>query len=84
MWPAPTFKSILDDRPSPKALNAPREEDILLIDFASASQAIVKVRVRINTVVFVDYLIYHRIGGDWLITSKAYHVERSDPPKRPA
>ena len=37
--------------------------------------------VRINAVVFVDYLIYHRIDGDWLITSKAYHVERSDPPK---
>ena len=49
------------------------------MDFASATQALVKVRVRINAVVFVDYLTYHRIDGEWLIISKAYHVERSDP-----
>ena len=79
MWPVHQYKEILAGRPSPKSLNAPREEEILLMDFASATQAIVKVRVRINTVVFVDYLTYHRIDGDWLITSKAYHVERSDP-----
>ena len=79
MWPAPQYKELLAGRPSPKSLNAPREEAILLMDFASATQAIVKVRVRINTVVFVDYLTYHRIEGEWLITAKAYHVERSDP-----
>jgi hypothetical protein len=79
MWPAPQYKEILAGRPSPKSLNAPRQEEILLVDFASPTQALVKVRVRINAVVFVDYLTYHRIDGDWLITSKAYHVERSDP-----
>jgi hypothetical protein len=79
MWPAPQYKEILAGRSSPKSLNAPREEEILLVDFASATQALVKVRVRINAVVFVDYLTYHRIDGEWLITSKAYHVEHSDP-----
>ena len=83
MWPAQTFKDVLASRPSPKSLNAPREEEILLLDFACTSQALVKVRVRINTVVFVDYLTYHRIDGDWLITSKAYHVEGNDAPGRP-
>jgi hypothetical protein len=83
MWPAQTFKDVLASRPSPKSLNAPREEEILLMDFASTSQALVKIRVRINTVVFVDYLTYHRIDADWLITSKAYHVERNDAPGRP-
>lgn len=76
MLPAATFKEIIVGRPSPKSQNAPREEEILLMDFASANQALVKVRVRINTIVFVDYLTYHRIDGDWLITSKAFHVER--------
>ena len=76
MWPAQTFKEILAGRPSPQAQNAPREEEILLVDFASADQALVKVRVRIAAVVFVDYLVYHRIDGDWLITAKAFHVER--------
>jgi Putative lumazine-binding len=76
MWPAQTFKELLAGRPSPQSQNAPREEEILLVDFASADQALVKVRVRIAAVVFVDYLVYHRIDGDWLITAKAFHVER--------
>jgi Putative lumazine-binding len=76
MWPAATFKGIIAGRPSPKSQNAPREEEILLIDFASADQALVKVRVRINAVLFVDHLTYHQIDGNWLITSKAFHVER--------
>jgi hypothetical protein len=78
MWTAEKFKGVVAGRPSPKALKAPRQEEIMLLDFASPSQALAKVRVRINTVVFVDYLMYHRIGGEWLITSKAYHVESRD------
>ena len=78
VWPAAQYKEILDSRPSPKANGAPREEEILLMDFASDTQALVKVRVRLNATVFVDYLTYHRIDGDWLITSKGYHVERVD------
>jgi len=78
MWPAATYRDVLADRPSPKSLDAPRHEEILLIDFASPAQAIAKVRVRINQVVFVDYLSYHRIDGEWLITAKAYHVEQVD------
>ena len=52
------------------------------MDLAAADQAMAKVRVRINTTVFVDYLTYHRIDGEWLITAKAYHIERTDPPAR--
>ena len=33
--------------------------------------------MRINTTVFVDYLTFHRVDGAWMITSKAYHVERN-------
>jgi putative lumazine-binding protein len=79
MWPAQKFKEVIAGRPSPKSLNAPRQEEVLLVDFASPTQALVKVRVRINAVVFVDYLTYHRIDGEWLITSKAYHVESRHP-----
>ena len=75
MWPAADYKGILAGRQSPKALGAPREEEILLMDFASDTQAMVKVRVRINASRFVDYLTYHRIDGEWLITAKAYHGE---------
>jgi Putative lumazine-binding len=82
MWHAQKFKEVIAGRPSPKSTNAPRQEEILLLDLASPTQALVKVRVRIGAIVFVDYLTYHRIDGEWLITSKAYHVESrvgSDP-----
>jgi Putative lumazine-binding len=74
-WPAAQYKEVLAGRKSPKALNSPREEQILLLDFASPTQALAKVRVRINDMVFVDYLSYHKLSEQWIITSKAYHRE---------
>ena len=78
VWPAQAYKDILAGRQSPKTLGAPREEQILLVDMASSTQALAKVRVRINAIVFVDYLTYHRIDGEWLITAKGYHVESDE------
>jgi hypothetical protein len=75
MLTAQGFKELIESRPSPKSAGAPRQEEILMIDVASPEQAFVKVRVRINKIVFVDYLTYHRAGGEWLITAKGYHVE---------
>jgi len=48
-WPAAQYKEVLAGRKSPKALGSPREEQILLLDFASLTQALAKVRVRIKT-----------------------------------
>ena len=55
--------------------NAPRVEEILLVDLASTSQALLKVRVRIDTVQYLDYLSYHLIGDIWLVTAKSFHIE---------
>jgi hypothetical protein len=74
-WPAAYYRDILMKRQSPKSLGAPREDSLLLLDFASPTQALTKVRVRINTMMFVDYLTWHRIDGKWLITSKGFHLE---------
>jgi len=79
VWPAQTYRNILANRPSPKSRNAPRQDESLLVDLASATQALVKLRVRINDTVFVDYLTFHRFDGEWLITSKGYHVESIAP-----
>ena len=76
MVSAQAFK---DATTSLKERGVPRQEQILLMDFASPTQALVKVRVRINTTVFVDYLTYHCIDGEWLITAKGYHVESRLP-----
>src|SRR3954467_3542811 len=46
-WSAETYRDILNKRQSPKSLSAARADEILMIDFASATQAMVKVRVRI-------------------------------------
>src|SRR5262245_5849954 len=68
-WGMQEYHDILAGRQSPKSLGAPREEAILFMDFASPTQALVKVRVRINAMMFVDYLTYHLIDGAWRITS---------------
>jgi hypothetical protein len=74
--PAPDYRKMLASTPSPKAKNAPRFQEVLLVDVASSTQAVVKVRVRIDALQYVDYLAYHRIDDSWLITAKSFHVER--------
>ena len=72
---AQDYKNVLASGPSPKSKNAPRQQEILLVDFAPPTQAVVKVRVRIDTLLYLDYLSYHRINNAWLITAKSFHVE---------
>jgi putative lumazine-binding protein len=69
------YRALLAAGPSPQSKNAPRHQAILLIDFASASQALVKVRVRIDATMYVDYLSFHRIDNAWLITAKSFHID---------
>ena len=70
------YKNALASGASPKSKNAPRQQEILLVDFASSTQAMAKVRVRIDTILYLDYLSYHCINGVWLITAKSFHIER--------
>ncbi|HLG82870.1 MAG TPA: nuclear transport factor 2 family protein [Bradyrhizobium sp.] len=74
--PAHDYRSMLASVASPKSRQAPRLQQILLVDFASPEQAMVKVRVRIDAIQYLDYLAYHRIAGSWLITAKSFHVEQ--------
>lgn len=73
---AQDYRHALASGASPKSKNAPRWQEILLIDFASPVQALVKVRVRIDLVQYLDYLSYHCIDGIWLITAKSFHIEQ--------
>jgi hypothetical protein len=76
LLPAQDYKQALASGASPKSSNAPRLQEVLLVDFASSTQAMVKVRVRIDAVQYLDYLSYHCIDGAWLITAKSFHIER--------
>src|SRR5258705_544204 len=73
---AQEFKNALAAGPSPKSRNAPRQQELLLVDFASPTQALVKVRVRIDTLLYLDYLSYHHVDSAWLITAKSFHIEQ--------
>jgi len=76
LLPAQGYKDALASGPSPKTNKAPRQQEILLVDFASPTQAMVKVLVRVDAVLYLDYLSYHCMGGIWLITAKSFHIER--------
>lgn len=74
------FKTALASNPSPKSKGAPRHQEIMLVDFASPTQALVKVRVRIDTLQYIDYLSYHRVDDAWVITAKSFHIEMTFEP----
>jgi hypothetical protein len=61
---------------------APREQKIISLEHTAPGLAVAKVRVRIGQSCFVDYLVFHCIDGKWLVTSKAFHIERTFPPGR--
>jgi hypothetical protein len=80
LWRAKDYRTALASNPSPKTKKAPRHQEILLLDFASPTQAVVKVRVRIDTLQYLDYLSYHCVNDTWLITAKSFHVEQRYEP----
>ena len=82
-WSMEVYRDILNRRTSSKSQNIPREDEILLVDFASPTMALVKVRVRIAVGVFVDFLTWHCEDGQWLITSKGFHLESAHANGRP-
>ena len=57
LLPAQDYKNAFASGPSPQSKNAPRQQEVLFIDLASTTQAVVKVRVRIDTVQYLDYLV---------------------------
>ena len=79
-WSASEFRDVMRGRPSPAAMKSPREQEILNIEHTAPDLAAAKVRVRIGQIGFVDTLVFHRIDGKWLVTSKAFHVARIFPP----
>lgn len=78
--PVAEYRKVLASGPSPRSKAAPRHQEILSIDFAAPVQALVKVRVRIDTLLYVDYLCFHRIDRAWRITAKSFHIERRFEP----
>jgi hypothetical protein len=79
-WSASEFRDVMRGRPSPAAMKSPREQEILTIEHTLPDLATAIVRVRIGQTGFIDHLIFHRIDGKWLVTTKAFHVAAVFPP----
>ena len=73
-WSASEFRDVMRGRQSPAAMKSPREQAILNIEQTAPDLAAARVRVRIGQVRFIDHLVFHQIDGQWLVTSKAFHV----------
>lgn len=79
-WSAAEFRDVMRGRSSPAAMKSPRDQEVLSVEHPLPDLATAKVRVRIGQICFIDHLLYHRIDGKWLITSKAFHVAQVFPP----
>jgi hypothetical protein len=79
-WSAAEFRDVMRNRESPAAMKSPRDQEILGIELTSPELATAQVRVRIGQICFVDRLIFHRLDGRWIVTSKAFHVAQVFPP----
>jgi hypothetical protein len=79
-WSASEFRNMIRNRPSPAAMNSPRDQEIISVESTAPELAIAKVRVRIGQICFIDHLIFHRTDGDWLITAKVFHIAQVFPP----
>jgi hypothetical protein len=67
------YRALVASRQSPETLGAPREDQMISIDFSSATHALVKVKARINQLVFVDHLSMLCGENGWQIVSKTYY-----------
>jgi len=79
-WSVSEFRDVMRGRPSPAAMKSPRDQEILGIEHGAPQLATAKLRVRIGQTCFIDNLVFHCIDGQWLVTSKAFHVACVFPP----
>lgn len=74
---APEYAALIHGRPSPRSMDAPREEAILSMTHISDSLSTATVKVRIGQKLFNDHFVMHEVGGRWSITNKSSFVART-------
>ncbi len=73
--PIESFVVDVGQRISPASVGQSREAEILMLDYLSAINATVKIRIRAHNNVFVDHLRFVRGEAGWRIVSKIWHLE---------
>ncbi|GAA0418018.1 nuclear transport factor 2 family protein [Cocleimonas flava] len=72
------FHERIASRESPESQNKDRNDRILSIDIAGSTSALAKVDLLILPWGhYVDYLSLLKVGGNWFIASKVFHMDAS-------
>jgi hypothetical protein len=66
------YKEVLRGRTPPASVNAAREDELISLDLSTPTQALIKIKMRINQLVFIDYLTLIRLEKGWRIVAKTY------------
>jgi hypothetical protein len=66
------YKEVLRGRTPPKSKGAPRQDQLITLDLATPTQGLIKVKTRINNLVFIDYLSMVKVDEGWRIVAKTY------------
>ncbi len=79
--PRDQWLEAVKNRPSPKSRGLPRHDEILSIDQAGATTALVKVKCAIPPRFFTDYLSLLKIEGRWQVAQKVFATETREEAK---
>jgi len=71
--PFAAYRSMVQGRQSPVSKDAPRAEQVLLVDFLSPTMAVVKVRLRLFDNIMEDHLNLMKHEGRWMIYAKHFY-----------
>jgi hypothetical protein len=71
------YAVLIQGRPSPRSIGAPRDEAILSIENISDILSAATVRVRIGAKLFNDHFVMHKVEENWLIATKASFAVRT-------
>ncbi|MGG1947273.1 nuclear transport factor 2 family protein [Trinickia sp. NRRL B-1857] len=74
---AQEYAALINGRPSPQSVGAPRDEAILSMENISDNLSTATVRVRIGNKLFNDHFVLHQVEGAWLIATKASTIVRT-------
>lgn len=74
---SPEYAALINGRPSPRSMGAPRDEAILSMENIADGLSTATVRVRIGNKLFNDHFVLHKVEGSWLIATKASTVVRT-------
>lgn len=73
-WTLAEFTTRVTAKPTAENKNEPYDKEIIFVDKVN-NAAMVKARVVVGSLVFIDYITLLKINGEWIIRNKSFTVE---------